>query len=55
MCPEGVWGPNLRNKKGEIVRGRRPHTISSFLMRNWGPQTPSGQFLHNFNIGAMEA
>ena len=45
MCPERVCGPRLRNQNVKNVWGLRPHTFFTLLLRNLGPQTPSG---HNF-------
>jgi hypothetical protein len=44
-CPEGVCGPRLCHTNVKHVWGLRPHTFSTFVLRKFGPQTPSG---HNF-------
>ena len=41
LCPEGAWGPELRNTSEKNVWGLRPHTFFTLSLRNLGPRTPS--------------
>ncbi len=46
MSGGGLWA-EIAQSKCENVTGRRPHTLFIFLLRDLGPETPSG---HDFSI-----
>ncbi len=43
LCPEGVWGPILRNTNVKNVWDLRPHGFFTLLLRKLGPRPPPPQ------------